>query len=62
LLGQPGGGWKLTGVDPEGCDLRLGGRTARLDFDRPVADAEAARIELVSLVRKARAGLKETKA
>jgi hypothetical protein len=62
LLGQPGGGWKLTGIDPEGCDLRLGERTARLDFDRPVADAEAARMELVSLVRKARAGLNQTKA
>ena len=62
LLGQPGGGWKLTGVDPEGCDLRLGGRTARLDFERPVADAEAARMELVRLVRKARTGSNETKA
>lgn len=62
LLGQPGGGWKLTGVDPEGCDLRLGGRTARLDFDHPVADAEAARMELVRLVRKARTGLNETEA
>ena len=62
LLGQPGGGWKLTGIDPEGCDLRLEGRTARLDFDHPVADAEAARMELVRLVRKARAGFKETQA
>jgi putative heme iron utilization protein len=62
LLGLPGGGWKLTGIDPEGCDLRLGGRTARLDFDRPVSDAEAARVELVRLVRRARAGQGETQA
>jgi putative heme iron utilization protein len=62
LLGQPGGGWKLTGIDPEGCDLRLGGRTARLDFDNPVSDAEAARVEFVRLVRKVRTGQGETQA
>jgi putative heme iron utilization protein len=62
LLGQPGGGWKLTGIDPEGCDLRLEGRSARLHFDHPMADAEAARMELVRLARKARAGLNETQA
>jgi putative heme iron utilization protein len=60
LLGQTGGGWKMTGIDPEGCDLRLGGRTARLDFDDPVLDAEAARVELVKLVRRARASQGET--
>lgn len=29
--------WALTGIDPEGADLRLGGVVARVDFDRPVA-------------------------
>jgi putative heme iron utilization protein len=54
LLGQDEGGWKLTGVDPDGCDLRLEGRTARLAFDRPAFDAESVRGELVRLVKRAR--------
>ncbi|MEQ8605087.1 MAG: DUF2470 domain-containing protein [Marivibrio sp.] len=55
LLGLPGAGWRLTGIDPEGADLRRGGETARLPFDKPVRDAEAARVELVRLVKRARA-------
>ena len=35
--------WTVTGLDPEGCDLRTGGAVARLDFESPVADADAAR-------------------
>ena len=54
LLNLPDGDWKMTGVDPEGCDLRLGGRVARVDFGGPVTDAEAARSELVKLVKAAR--------
>ena len=55
LLGLDGEGWAMTGVDAEGADLRLGGRTARLAFDAPIADAEGARVELVRLVKRARA-------
>jgi hypothetical protein len=55
LLGREGGGWRLTGVDVEGADLRRGGETARLWFDKPVHDAEACRVELVRLVKRARA-------
>ena len=55
LLGLPGEGWTMTGVDAEGADLRNGGAVARLSFDRVVADAEAARAELVRLVKAARA-------
>ncbi|UEM03087.1 DUF2470 domain-containing protein [Skermanella rosea] len=62
LLGREGGGWKLTGIDPDGCDLRLGGRTARMDFGRPVFNAESARKELVDLVRQARRTRGETQA
>lgn len=54
LLGQSGGGWRLTGIDPEGCDLRRGAAVARLDFEAPVSDADAARAELVRLVKRAR--------
>lgn len=55
LLGLEGDNWSLTGVDPEGVDLRNGGAVARLEFDRVADDAEAARAALVRLVKKARA-------
>lgn len=54
LLKLPGRGWRMTGVDRAGIDLRLDGATARLDFDLPVADAQAARMALISLVKRAR--------
>jgi hypothetical protein len=54
LLGFEDEGWAMTGVDPEGCDLRRGGMVARLGFDRTVTTADQARTELVALVRKAR--------
>jgi hypothetical protein len=57
LLGLGGTGWRLTGVDPEGADLRHGARTARLTFRQPVSDAESARAELVRLARLARSRL-----
>ena len=55
LLGQQAGAWTMTGIDAEGCDLRLGGKTARLDFPRRIANADEARAELVRLVKQARA-------
>ncbi len=54
LLGLAGQGWVMTGVDPEGCDLRNGSTVARLAFDAPVGTAEEARAALVTLVGKAR--------
>lgn len=54
LLGLEGGGWVMTGVDPEGLDLRRGGAVARVDFREPVKDAMAARSELVRLAGEAR--------
>ena len=54
LLGLAGEGWMMTGVDPEGCDLRNGGTVARLAFDTPVGTAEEARAALVTLVGEAR--------
>ena len=54
LLGLQGDEWSMTGVDPEGTDLRNGGAVGRLDFDRAVTDAEGARAELVRLVKEAR--------
>ena len=40
-LSGEAGPWRLTGVDPEGCDLRLDGRPARLFFPERVSDPDA---------------------
>ncbi len=53
LLGRRGKGWQMTGIDPDGADLRRGGRTARLAFEAPIQDRKGVREELVRL-----AGLK----
>ena len=58
LLGLPKpdrqAGWVMTGIDPEGVDLKAGGRRARAGFAAPLGDAGAARAALVALTRKAR--------
>jgi len=54
LLGRPVDGWQMTGIDPEGIDLRCGAEIARLDFPTPVLTPEAARLALVQLAEKAR--------
>jgi heme iron utilization protein len=54
LLGLAGDGWVMTGIDPEGCDLRLGGVCARVEFDQIVTDPASARAMLVALVEKSR--------
>ena len=45
-----GGGWRFTGIDPEGCDLRVGGRVARILFKEPVTDFSSVREALNELV------------
>ena len=58
LLGRSGTGWRMTGIDPEGIDLRCDGETARLDFavpvQSPILTPEAARTALVQLAAAAR--------
>ncbi|MGE5147679.1 MAG: HugZ family protein [Candidatus Eiseniibacteriota bacterium] len=54
LLGGSGQGWRMTGIDPEGCDFRLGGKVARLDFPARIKDAAGVRAALVELARRAR--------
>ena len=63
LLGRRGTGWRMTGIDPEGVDLRRDGKVARLDFPaeigRPILTPAAARRALVALAddaRKSRGG------
>jgi len=55
LLGRSGDGWSLCGIDAEGCDLIREHDLARLNFSKTVATADEARIELVRLVKAARA-------
>lgn len=55
LLGLEAGDWRMTGIDPEGIDLRGDGSIARIAFDEPVHGGEEARNVLVALVKKARA-------
>src|SRR5437762_3186421 len=62
LRGRQETGWQMTGIDPEGIDLRClmeaGVETARLDFPRdvggPVLSPAAARRALVELAQAAR--------
>lgn len=54
LLKRRGEGWRMTGVDPDGVDLALDGRAARLDFPAPAETAEAVRAALVALAARAR--------
>jgi heme iron utilization protein len=54
LLGRSTIGWRMTGIDPEGIDLRCQTESARLDFAAPVLSAEAARAALVQLADDAR--------
>ncbi len=59
LLGQPAAThpdrpWRLTGVDPDGCDLRCGGRLGRLNFAAPVFTNQAVRDAFIMLSKQAR--------
>jgi heme iron utilization protein len=58
LLRRAGAAWRMTGIDPEGIDLRGDTDAARLDFADyalpPVRDAKGAREALVALVAAAR--------
>jgi putative heme iron utilization protein len=54
LARRSGAGWRMTGIDPEGIDLRHEGETARLDFPNPVYDPMAARQALIDLTSQAR--------
>ena len=52
--GDPGP-WRMTGIDPEGCDIALGHDARRIVFSGPVTTAQGARKELVRLAEEARA-------
>jgi heme iron utilization protein len=54
LLSRAQTGWRMTGIDPEGVDLRCGAETLRLDFAAPVLSVTEARAALVRLAEEAR--------
>lgn len=54
LLGGAPGAWRMTGIDPEGCDLLCGREPLRLGFESSIATPEQARGELVRLAAGAR--------
>jgi putative heme iron utilization protein len=54
-LQRVGTGWQMSGIDPEGFDLRRGNDTARIDFAAPAPTPAAAREALVTLTRQAHA-------
>ena len=53
--GEPGA-WRMTGIDPEGCDIMCNGTACRIVFAEPVTTPQEARKELVRLAAEARAG------
>lgn len=55
LLNQKELGWQLTGIDPDGCDLRLEGKTARYNFDELVYTSDAVRVAFIQAAKLARA-------
>lgn len=55
LLGEADGAWQVTGVDPDGLDLALGDRTARMPFAARVANGLVLRKTLAEYGARARA-------
>lgn len=51
--GEPGD-WRMTGIDPEGCDIARGADGRRIVFSRPILTPGDARKELVRLAEQAR--------
>jgi putative heme iron utilization protein len=54
LAGAHEGFWRMSGIDPEGCDLICEGDARRIRFATPIATPGEARAELVRLAQEAR--------
>lgn len=54
LVGRKAGNWQIRGSDSDGIDMISEGRTARLDFDKPVTDSTTCREMLVQLAADAK--------
>lgn len=55
LARAPDGAWRMTGIDPEGFDIALGGEVRRIAFAKRISTPTEARQELVRLAAVARA-------
>ena len=53
-IAQAPGGWRMVGVDVDGCDLACGELVVRVAWSAPVGDAGDVRRELIRLARAAR--------
>src|SRR5262249_24465619 len=53
-VGAAAGSWRMTGIDPEGCDIVLDDAARRILFAVPVRTSAEARKELVRLAGEAR--------
>lgn len=54
LSAAAGGAWRMTGIDPDGCDIVCDGETRRIVFAHRIASPGEARQELVRLASEAR--------
>jgi putative heme iron utilization protein len=54
LAGAPAGPWRMSGIDPEGCDLICADDARRIPFKARIATPGEARMELVRLAAEAR--------
>lgn len=59
IPGCDGRGWIVSGIDPEGVDLRLGDRVARLPFSRNAREGRVAKEIVTELVEDARRQLRQ---
>jgi heme iron utilization protein len=55
LCGAPGGAWRMTGIDAEGCDIMCDGDAQRVPFEARVTSPGDARKEFGRLTAEARA-------
>ena len=60
LAGASPGGWRMTGIDPEGLDIVLGSEPRRVLFAERANTPETARKELVKLAAEARARARDS--
>ena len=54
LASAPEGFWRMSAIDPEGCDLIFEGDARRIRFRAPISTPGEARAELVRLANEAR--------
>lgn len=54
IAGRPGINWRISGLDPEGCDLHRFDSETRIDFPRRISNVDAIRDMFVEMARRAR--------